>query len=124
RVFYDAKTSWRSSRIDFAVNRSNSWRFQPKWPKARPTHLIPLGHAAAHLRSLGFEAPSVFPCQKPTKIGHSVTTMTTIFLMVRRPPRSTLFPYTTLFRSQPKWPKARPTHLIPLGHAAAHLRTQ
>src|ERR1022692_4817676 len=31
----------------------------------------------------------------------------TIFLMIRRPPRSTLFPYTTLFRSQaahqPKW---------------------
>src|SRR2546430_11585550 len=24
-----------------------------------------------------------------------------IFLMIRRPPRSTLFPYTTLFRSQP-----------------------
>src|SRR5256885_12659062 len=24
------------------------------------------------------------------------------FLMIRRPPRSTLFPYTTLFRSQPK----------------------
>src|SRR3989337_496842 len=30
------------------------------------------------------------------------------FLMIRRPPRSTLFPYTTLFRS--RWPvrKARP----------------
>src|SRR2546423_14218507 len=29
------------------------------------------------------------------------------FLMIRRPPRSTLFPYTTLFRSEsapPKWP--------------------
>src|SRR6266446_5714625 len=26
------------------------------------------------------------------------------FLMIRRPPRSTLFPYTTLFRSQ--WPSA------------------
>src|SRR6266581_6320624 len=29
------------------------------------------------------------------------------FLMIRRPPRSTLFPYTTLFRSQPgpgRWP--------------------
>src|SRR3712207_7857242 len=29
------------------------------------------------------------------------------FLMIRRPPRSTLFPYTTLFRSQredPQWP--------------------
>src|SRR5256885_6202638 len=28
------------------------------------------------------------------------------FLMIRRPPRSTLFPYTTLFRSRP----ARPAH--------------
>src|SRR2546425_8769872 len=27
------------------------------------------------------------------------------FLMIRRPPRSTLFPYTTLFRSPPtRWP--------------------
>src|SRR2546426_3820215 len=25
------------------------------------------------------------------------------FLMIRRPPRSTLFPYTTLFRSQKAW---------------------
>src|SRR3712207_7232679 len=25
------------------------------------------------------------------------------FLMIRRPPRSTLFPYTTLFRSFPPW---------------------
>src|SRR5256885_15366902 len=25
------------------------------------------------------------------------------FLMIRRPPRSTLFPYTTLFRSWPMW---------------------
>src|SRR5256885_16670659 len=25
------------------------------------------------------------------------------FLMIRRPPRSTLFPYTTLFRSAPPW---------------------
>src|SRR3712207_8913365 len=24
--------------------------------------------------------------------------------MIRRPPRSTLFPYTTLFRSWPRWP--------------------
>src|SRR5687768_18081361 len=26
------------------------------------------------------------------------------FLMIRRPPRSTLFPYTTLFRSSGAWP--------------------
>src|SRR5256885_9875547 len=39
------------------------------------------------------------------------------FLMIRRPPRSTLFPYTTLFRSSPaiaqaKYPSAAPIKLI------------
>src|SRR5688572_31532368 len=29
--------------------------------------------------------------------------------MIRRPPRSTLFPYTTLFRSPPKWTSRFPT---------------
>src|SRR3712207_8097196 len=29
------------------------------------------------------------------------------FLMIRRPPRSTLFPYTTLFRSKEKGPSDR-----------------
>src|SRR4029434_7801009 len=28
-------------------------------------------------------------------------------LMIRRPPRSTLFPYTTLFRSKEEWKKER-----------------
>src|SRR6266480_7715736 len=36
------------------------------------------------------------------------------FLMIRRPPRSTLFPYTTLFRSQPLHP------VLPLALAEAH----
>src|SRR3712207_8809698 len=37
------------------------------------------------------------------------------FLMIRRPPRSTLFPYTTLFRSRPRpsgntaWTRRSPT---------------
>src|SRR5690348_18176479 len=31
---------------------------------------------------------------------------TFFFFMIRRPPRSTLFPYTTLFRSEhPDWPR-------------------
>src|SRR5215216_7248684 len=34
------------------------------------------------------------------------------FLMIRRPPRSTLFPYTTLFRSFPDDAKH---HLVPFG---------
>src|SRR3712207_7725270 len=32
------------------------------------------------------------------------------FLMIRRPPRSTLFPYTTLFRSPRVLPGAEPDH--------------
>src|SRR3712207_7405167 len=38
------------------------------------------------------------------------------FLMIRRPPRSTLFPYTTLFRSWSHWP-ARPTPATPAAAA-------
>src|SRR5712671_7544994 len=34
-----------------------------------------------------------------------VSSLLFFFLMIRRPPRSTLFPYTTLFRS---WPGGRP----------------
>src|SRR3990167_6955409 len=47
------------------------------------------------------------------------------FLMIRRPPRSTLFPYTTLFRSGRSWsliglpclhlPLGRGKHGMPLG---------
>src|SRR6476661_9083026 len=35
------------------------------------------------------------------------------FLMIRRPPRSTLFPYTTLFRSGPGWGGERPPSSCP-----------
>src|SRR5215216_7253780 len=41
------------------------------------------------------------------------------FLMIRRPPRSTLFPYTTLFRS-PRRPAARPRPAG--GHVRARMR--
>src|SRR5260221_4944125 len=37
---------------------------------------------------------NTFPCCRPHETG------VYFFLMIRRPPRSTLFPYTTLFRSQ------------------------
>src|SRR3712207_8984648 len=37
--------------------------------------------------------------------------MCLFFLMIRRPPRSTLFPYTTLFRSQ------QPLHVVDIGGA-------
>src|SRR5256885_13517153 len=38
------------------------------------------------------------------------------FLMIRRPPRSTLFPYTTLFRSH----VARPRRRVPRPRRRAH----
>src|SRR5438874_9319254 len=46
------------------------------------------------------------------------------FLITRRPPRSTLFPYTTLFRSLPprkKYPGSSPTPRS-LKHLIRHLR--
>src|SRR3972149_10792939 len=36
----------------------------------------------------------------PPQCNMLVTALVFFFLMIRRPPRSTLFPYTTLFRSQ------------------------
>src|SRR2546429_9961172 len=43
------------------------------------------------------------------------------FLMIRRPPRSTLFPYTTLFRSRMKVRPARPDDAAAV--AGVHVRT-
>src|SRR3712207_8556524 len=40
------------------------------------------------------------------------------FLMIRRPPRSTLFPYTTLFRSGPTWSWGVPIPILPLACAS------
>src|SRR3712207_7711726 len=39
------------------------------------------------------------------------------FLMIRRPPRSTLFPYTTLFRSAAAHPSLLDDHRYPRGRA-------
>src|SRR2546428_850130 len=39
--------------------------------------------------------------------------------MIRRPPRSTLFPYTTLFRSAALWPS---TYISPLSNSTPCIR--
>src|SRR2546430_12385174 len=47
--------------------------------------------------------------------------MSFFFLMIRRPPRSTLFPYTTLFRSTRRGPDAaRPHARRAGGHRGGH----
>src|SRR6266480_1480305 len=43
------------------------------------------------------------------------------FLMIRRPPRSTLFPYTTLFRS---WSSCRPDHPVRWLRRPRHSRSE
>src|SRR6185369_17544010 len=45
------------------------------------------------------------------------------FLMIRRPPRSTLFPYTTLFRPAPPGLGVQP-RLRPRQHLAGHRRSE
>src|SRR5260221_7912464 len=46
--------------------------------------------------------------------------------MIRRPPRSTLFPYTTLFRSTGCWPASELCSRLGLlpGSASAHQRSE
>src|SRR2546430_13241458 len=48
------------------------------------------------------------------------------FLMIRRPPRSTLFPYTTLFRSFAILPRQGRLRPVAVGHAeaAAHVQAR
>src|SRR5207253_10363167 len=42
-----------------------------------------------------------------------LSTLSLFFLMIRRPPRSTLFPYTTLFRSKKSCPANLPSSSCP-----------
>src|SRR3954449_9187354 len=55
----------------------------------------------AHVRLAPTRPPT--PCEPSCRClpgrGRSRSPRTVFFLMIRRPPRSTLFPYTTLFRS-------------------------
>src|SRR3712207_9097129 len=47
---------------------------------------------------------------------HVLLTISFFFLMIRRPPRSTLFPYTTLFRSELGWRTLDfETEVLPIG---------
>src|SRR3712207_8939789 len=46
-----------------------------------------------------------------------------LFLMIRRPPRSTLFPYTTLFRSRRHAPGARVERIAPRREVARRRRS-
>src|SRR5947209_12577505 len=56
------------------------------------------------------------PCERRRSSGRGVPCASSLFfLMIRRPPRSTLFPYTTLFRSPPAPPRLAQQRYTPAG---------
>src|SRR2546428_335007 len=55
------------------------------------------------------------PCEvvtRPLRLKPAGQVSLSFFLMIRRPPRSTLFPYTTLFRSSPAMTLVTPSDLL------------
>src|SRR5258706_556904 len=70
-------------------------RLQRPFHRASCTaHAAPPGRAASRRPKPFFAAPDSFGTLAPTDQENQL-----LFLMRRRPPRSTLFPYPTLFRS-------------------------
>src|SRR5437870_12486138 len=67
----------------------------------------------------------------PLQYFHLFLQLSFFFLLIRRPPRSTLFPYTTLFRSRggPSWwagpcPRTAATAPAAAARRAAHARSE
>src|ERR1017187_9896010 len=55
-------------------------------------------HLGRHLRQHGRARPFLHPLREQRGVLGRLARCVAFFLMIRRPPRSTLFPYTTLFR--------------------------
>src|SRR3989338_7002328 len=75
----------------------------------------PRSAASRMIACLGLIAGIMSADRKSTRLNSSHSSISyslfLFFLMMRRPPRSTLFPYTTLFRSQWRWrSRAAPLH--------------
>src|SRR6266404_9051317 len=68
------------------------------------------------------------PCSlssvKTTGLGIRFLLLAFFFLMIRRPPRSTLFPYTTLFRSDPAAARSRRRPAALTGRAGTWVRSE
>src|ERR1039457_3207216 len=87
-------------------------------------------HPPAHSRPT--RVRFVFVARRPRQVARRLgralrdRAFISFLLMIRRPPRSTLFPYTTLFRSRPSSPRPRFTHAkqTPRARDAGHHRSE
>src|SRR2546423_458665 len=88
-VHYNAAFEWHRSLADAAQHQ-----FQASFP-------IPFlrGNIAHVPRGRGVHAAGMCYVSVNSRWHRELRSAGVFFLMIRRPPRSTLFPYTTLFRS-------------------------
>src|SRR5262249_413690 len=64
--------------------------------KDKQKHMQPTEHSS---RTTPLICPSLLTLSYPSSLSSPTSFLLFFFLIIRRPPRSTLFPYTTLFRS-------------------------
>ena len=80
---------WACIAVDQFTSQPEYWQRAEHLADGKPStlHIVRSEEHTSELQSLRLISYAVFCLKK-------------IFLMIRRPPRSTLFPYTTLFRSK------------------------
>ena len=85
-----------------AVMRAGQYAYRDRRNKKRVFRRLWIARINAGARANGMNYRSeehTSELQSHVRISYAVFCLKKIFLMIRRPPRSTLFPYTTLFRS-------------------------
>src|SRR2546430_2316788 len=83
---------------------SSAWKKNSRGGRVRPPLIREPGHAEREAARAVDRALSLDHEQRRRLLldhadGNAAVRLVFFFLMIRRPPRSTLFPYTTLFRS-------------------------
>src|SRR6266702_2830115 len=87
-------------RLLLEKKKHETARVRPRIQTAREQHETYLYWSMIHIMSSRLARRQATPPPAPAPASPF------FFLMIRRPPRSTLFPYTTLFRSRPPHPPA------------------
>src|SRR6266571_3065284 len=89
-----------TSELQSHVNLVCRLLLEKKKPPLQPVKVEPAAGAAVKVTAVPLANAAEYVAPQAMPAGALVTVLF-FFLMVRRPPRSTLFPYTALFRSRP-----------------------